>query len=352
MRIVPTLAVASVLLLGACAEPPAGTSGNATEGTNCLVAGTGGINDHGFNAGAWAGMQDAEQKAGLKATYLESSEDSQYATNIDSFLQRGCDLIVTVGFPMTDATMDAAKNNPDQKFAIVDVSPEEPLPNLRGISFNTGEGAFLAGYAAAGVSETGKVGTFGAMQIPAIELYMDGFARGVQHYNEKNNASVELLGWDTENQDGIFTGSFTDQEKAKQLTTSLLNQDVDVIFPSAAAAKAGAFAAIKAANNGALAVSGDVDGCDAFPDYCSVMLTSILKQLGAGVVDVADLVTSGDFEGGTFIGNLSNEGVGLAPFHENEDRVGADLAADIEQLESDIVAGKVQVDSPFAPQPE
>lgn len=320
-----------------------------SNGSSCLVVGTAGLNDHGFNASAWKGLKLAQKETGIKATYLETQDDSQYATNIASFVRRNCSLIVTVGFPAQDATVDAAKQNPDQKFAIVDVSIDPPLDNLRGVSFDTAQAAFVAGYAAAGVSKTKKVATFGAMKIPAIELFMDGFTRGVQYFDQQNGESVKVLGWSTTKKDGVFTGSFTDQEKAKQTAAGLIQQGADVIFPPVAAGKSGAYAAIAAAGNGVMAINGDVDGCEAFPKYCSIMLTSVQKQVSAGLVKTLEDVSAGKFKGGTFVGNLANKGVSLGSFNKNANQISDALAKELDALQADIVSGKVTVGSPYSP---
>ncbi|MDA8320144.1 MAG: BMP family ABC transporter substrate-binding protein, partial [Actinomycetota bacterium] len=104
-------------------SPSSSSSSAATTSFKaCMVTDTGGINDKSFNAASWAGMQAAAatNPSKIKATYLPSTTSADYAQNISTFLSQGCGIIVTVGFLMADATEQAAKANPNQKFAIVD----------------------------------------------------------------------------------------------------------------------------------------------------------------------------------------------------------------------------------------
>ncbi len=187
------------------------------------VTDLGGVDDKSFNASAWKGVQDAISQLGIDGKYLESKDQSDYAKNIQQFLSENDDLIITVGFLLGVDTATAAKANPDTKFAIVDYTYPDcfpgavegkdcgsatELPNVRGLAFQTDQAAFLAGYAAAGMTKTGKVGTFGGIKIPTVTIFMKGFEAGVKYYNQQNNKSVTVLGWDTAKDDGLFTGNF------------------------------------------------------------------------------------------------------------------------------------------------
>ena len=160
----------------------------------CQVTDVGGIDDKSFNATAWKGMEDAVADKGIEAKYLESQQQTDYEANINAFLEEGCDLIMSVGFLLGDATAAAAAANPDQMFGIVDVN-WLAADNLYGSGFAINEATFLAGYLAAGMSETGVVGTYGGIQIPPVEVFMDGFVLGVEKYNEVHGTDVQALGW-------------------------------------------------------------------------------------------------------------------------------------------------------------
>ena len=209
-----TLLLLASLVLTACATPPVEEPAAPVEEPPaeepaapaflaCQVTDTGGIDDKSFNATAWKGVEDAVTGLGVEGKFLESQQQTDYETNINAWIEEGCDLIVTVGFLLGDATAAAAEGNPDQKFTIVDFAYDPTFPNVVGQVFNTQEAAFLAGYASAGVSQTGKLGTFGGIPIPPVTVFMDGFALGAAYYNEVHGTAVEVLGWDPATQEGL-----------------------------------------------------------------------------------------------------------------------------------------------------
>ena len=135
----------------------------------CQVTDTGGIDDKSFNTTAWKGVGDAIAKYGnVEGKYLESQQQADYQKNIDAFLAEKCDLIIPVGFLLADATTAAATANPNQKFAIIDVD-YLAFPNLRGSGFAIDQATFLNGYLAAGMTKTGKVGTYVGIAFPATD---------------------------------------------------------------------------------------------------------------------------------------------------------------------------------------
>ena len=312
----------------------------------CQVTDTGGIDDKSFNATAWKGVTDAQTALGVEGKYLESTQAADYEKNINAFIEEKCDLIVTVGFLLGDATKAAAEANPDVKFSIVDVSYDPTLPNVVGQVFNTDEAAFLAGYLAAGMSKTGKVGTFGGLQIPPVTIFMDGFYNGVQYYNAQKGTAVEVLGWDPAAGTGLFTQSFDDQNLGKQFATQLMDNGADVIMPVAGPVGIGSAAAIKERTTAAAPIyfiGVDSDWFLTQPDYSALILSSVLKKMDATTMNVIKKVQDGTFKGGVEVGNLANGGVDLAPFHDFDSAVSAELKAELTQLKADIISGAVKV---------
>src|SRR6185437_1825656 len=158
------------------------TGGGAASGNflGCMVTDTGGINDKSFNQSAWQGMQQAQAaNPSVQVKYLQSTSQSDYVPNINSFLSQKCGIVVTVGFLMADATKAAAQKNTDAKFAIVDNAYSPVISNVDALVFNTVQDGFLGGYLAAGMTKTGKDATFGGMQLQTVTIYMDGFWDGV-----------------------------------------------------------------------------------------------------------------------------------------------------------------------------
>ncbi|MGB8251803.1 MAG: BMP family ABC transporter substrate-binding protein, partial [Anaerolineaceae bacterium] len=189
MLVVLSILVMAAMVLTSCKPAVVATEAPVTVATTaapegpkmkfCQVTDTGGIDDKSFNALGWAGMEAIKAKyPTVEVMYLESQQQSDYEVNINAFLQEKCDLIISVGFLLADATSAAAKANPDQKFAIIDVNADPTVTNLRGNYSKIEEATFLAGYLAAGTTTTGKVGTYVGILFPATQAFMDGYAMG------------------------------------------------------------------------------------------------------------------------------------------------------------------------------
>jgi basic membrane protein A len=340
------LAVVMVLslVLAACAPAATPTVAPVKKTKVCQVTDTGGIDDKSFNATAWKGVTDAQAALPVEGKYLESKEVADYEKNLNAFLEEKCDLIITVGFLLGDATKASAEANKDVKYTIVDYSYDPAIPNVVGQLFNTDEAAFLAGYLAAGTTKTGKVGTFGGLPIPPVTIFMDGFTRGVKYYNQVKGTKVEVLGYDlADPTKGLFTNSFDDQTKGKEFGITLMDEGADIIMPVAGPVGLGTAAAAKERGN-ALIIGVDSDWFLTAPDYADIELTSVLKNMNATTMEVIKSVVDGAFKGGTnIVGTLANNGVGLAPYHNLDSKVSAELKAEIEALKADIISGKIKL---------
>lgn len=308
----------------------------------CQVTDVGGIDDRSFNASAYAGLQRAQEDFGVEIAFLESQAQTDYEPNIQAFMDRGCDIIITVGFLLGDATQAAAEANPDQRFAIVDFAYDPPLDNVLGLIFQTNEAGFLAGYAAASWTKTGTLGTYGGINIGCpVTCFMDGFFAGAMYHNQQKGTNVEVLGWDPETQDGLFTGDFENQDNGRRVTEDLLGQGADVVLPVAGPVGLGTVAAVQDSPEEDVAIWVDVDGCVSVPESCSLFLTSIMKNIDVAVHDAIRQVVEGTFQGGLYIGTLENDGVGIAPFHEFEGEISDETKAELDEIRQGIIDGSI-----------
>jgi basic membrane protein A len=333
------------------------SSGGSTSNANfqaCMVTDTGGIDDRSFNASAWKGMQDAQSDGKAKVKYVQSATENDYVTNITSLEAQNCNLIVTVGGLMADATDSQAAAKPSQNFAIVDNSSADsktnkPVPNVHGMEFNTAQGGFLAGYLAAASSKSGVVATWGGLNIPPVTIYMDGFWEGVQYYNHAKSKSVKVLGWDETNpSSGTFSNSFTDTNKGKSITDGFINQGADIIFPVAGGAGRGATASAKAGKAKVIWV--DSDGCVSDSEDCSVFLASVTKGIENAVKKTVEDAAAGNFKGGTQdVLDLSSGGTDLVFGQQLASSIPSDQQSEIASLKSQITSGAIKITSPSQP---
>lgn len=352
----------AALALTACGEPPeeGGTSGSpsAADFLGCMVTDQGGIDDRSFNASAWKGLEQAKQNLGIQTKYVTSKSESDYTPNVSSMVNEDCGIIVTVGFSLGDATLAAAEANANEKFAIVDENPDadpgtdgvQPTDNIKPLLFNTAEAAYLAGYLAAGVSKTGTVGTFGGIKLPSVAVFMDGFADGVAKYNADKGKNVKVLGWDKAKQNGTFAGKFDAPTDGKNIANNLIQQGADVILPVAGQTGIGAAQAAQESGGKVSVIWVDQDGYESASQYKEVFLTTVEKNIANAVETATSDAVKGQFNSTPFVGVLANDGVGLAPYHDWESKVPAELDAEVKALEQQIIDGTIVVESKNSPQ--
>jgi len=328
-------------------QPSEPVTSPAADVLACMVANGPTVNDKSFAQRTWEGLQRAERDLGVQVKYVTGRTPSDLEPNVLSLIGEGCDLIVTIGFQAGDVTGKVAAANPEQKMAIVDYTfaDQAAVGNVRQLTFKTDQAAFLAGYVAAGMSATGRLGTYGGRKLPTVTIFMDGFQAGMEYYNTAKGTSVELLGWDRATQTGLFTGDFLNQDNGRRTTETLLQQGADIIMPVAGQVGLGTLAAVRAAGTGSV-VWVDTDGCVSNPDYCDLFLTSVEKRMDVAVFDTISSVADGTFAGGLYVGTLENEGVGIAPFNEWEAKVPAELGAEVGDLRARIAAGELTVGAP------
>jgi basic membrane protein A and related proteins len=344
---VPLIALAVTALALAVGIPIAGAAGSSSGFLACMVTDTGGINDHSFNASAWQGMQEAHAaNANVTIKYLQSTSSADYVPNINQFVSQKCGIIFTVGFLMVQATQQAAKKNPTDHFAIVDNEYDPPIKNVDSFFYDTDQDAFLGGYLAAGMSKSGSVGTFGGEDFSTVTIYMDGFWDGVQYYNQVNHTNVKVLGWSPntgKDGTGTFVGNFTNQQQGSTITTTLIDQGADVIFPVAGGVGIGAAAAVKAKGSGYEMEWVDTDGCVAEPQYCGLFISSVTKGIAESVKTAVLQTAAGHFQGGNSIGTLANGQVVLSPYHDWASKIPAKLQAAIATIKQQIISGKIVI---------
>lgn len=300
-----TAVILSTSLLVGCSGKEKNGSDNTSNENGTLKIGmitdVAGVNDQSFNQSAWEGLQKAKEELGVHVTYLESKQDSDYASNIETFVDEDIDLILGVGSKLAPAIEEGARLYPDQKFVIVDEELSSDITNVKSILFNSQEAAYLVGLIAGKMTETNNVGFIGGIDIPVINTFKYGYMAGVKHAN--SNVQIQEQ----------FANSFTDQAKGKAIANQMYSQNADIIFIAGGDVGTGAIEAAKEKNKYAIGV--DRDQNDLAPNN---VLTSAIKRVDVGVYDTVKDLVDGKFEGGTVtVYGLDQDAVGIAPTTKN-----------------------------------
>ena len=356
-RVVSGIALigASAVVLAGCAAAPESTndpSAAASDFIPCMVSDLGGFDDNSFNQLGFEGLTEAADALGVTPVTVTSDAETDYGPNLASLVSQGCNLIVTVGFALSAATVESALANPDVQYAIIDDAADNNFdgtvdaPNIKPIVFNTAQSAFLVGYAAASYSKTGIVATWGGLPFPTVSIFSDGFAQGVAYYNTAKGTAVKVLGYDPASPETYtVTGGFEANDVAKSTAQNFIDQNADVLLPVGGPIYQSAVAAITDSGKDIALVGVDADLFVTDPTTEAVIMTSILKGIKSATNAVVADAAAGKFSTDPYIGTLENDGVGYAPFHNFESKVAPTLAGELDALKADIISGTVPVKS-------
>lgn len=296
-----TLAMATVVsasLLVGCSGNNESKSDDTI--TVAMITDVAGVNDQSFNQSAWEGLQKAKEELGVEVKYLESKQDSDYATNIETLVDENVDLILGVGMKLAPAIEEGAELYPEQKFVLVDEALEGK-DNVKSILFNAQESAYLAGLVAGKTTKTNNIGFIGGMELPVIDTFKYGFMAGVKAANPEAQVQAQ------------YANSFTDQAKGKAIANQMYSKGADIIFTAGGDVGTGAIEAAK--ENGKFAIGVDRDQSDLAPEN---VLTSAIKRVDVGVFETVKAFTEGKYEGGTTtVYGLEENAVGIPDTTKN-----------------------------------
>lgn len=285
-----------------------------------MVTDVGGVNDKSFNQLAWEGLQALDPDA-FEVNYLESKTDADYQTNINTFIDEEYDLIITVGYMLADATREAATDNPDQKFAIVDDSSCADLENVACLMFAQEECSYLVGLVAGSVTKSHTVGYVQGMVSDPMNLFGIGYITGVLEACPE----ATVLQYNANNFGDIAGGNTA----AKDMIT----KGADVIYHAAGGTGNGVMNACDEA--GIYGIGVDKDQRVELGLEC--IITSAMKRVDVACQDISKAVKDDAFKGGVHLYNLANDGVGIAP---TTDVVPAEALEMVEAAKKAIIAGE------------
>ena len=332
----PTAAPAEATAAPAPTAAPAGATVKLGMVTDIAKLG-----DKSFNDSAWAGVQMAAKELGVEPKVIETTDPNDYEKNINQFISEGYNVIVTVGFALADATNAAAKANPEVKFIGVDQFQAETIPNVAGLVFNEDQAGYLAGYLAASMSKSGKIGAIlGTDAVPPVWRFGEGYRAGAKA--AKADVDIQTV----YHNDVGFDKTFSDPEWGKATALSMIDKGVDVVFGAGGRTGNGALlAAAERKDKGVLAIGVDTDQYLTVPEAQAVLLSSAFKILDKGTADLILQASKGTLKGGNNYGE-----VGLAPFHDLDSKVPAELKTKIEELRKQLLDGSLKTNvSPAKP---
>lgn len=295
-----------------------------------MVTDEGGVNDKSFNQSAYEGLNAYKDEGKVEFDYIESHSDADYQPNLESALDSGSDLIVTVGYALYNDTSEAADTNPDQKYAIIDNANIEEQENLLGITFADHQNSFLAGYIAGMKSESNHVGFVGGQVSDVIDRFEYGFRAGIAEAAKEKGEEIKV--------DVQYANSYSDQAAGKNIANQMYQSGADVVMHAAGGTGIGVIEAAK--ENDKWVIGVDRDQGEEAPDN---MLVSTIKGVGDAIKIVVDELASGKFDGGTTRDFTLADGKAVDLAYGPNDLVSQEIKDKVEELREKIVAGEIEV---------
>ena len=291
---IKTLALISVLSFGVVGCSSSNNKKDNATYKISLVLSEGGVNDQSFNQASWEGALKAKEKhKEIEVNYIESETESDYFSNIETVIDNDPDLIIGVGYKLTDAIKEASKIYPNQKFAIIDGDFKAIPSNVVNMTFNEKEAGYVVGLIASKMTKSNKVAFVGGYDIPSVSNFYKGYEKAIKEVNP----SIKVL--------CQYANSFTDASKGKTIAQKLIKDDYDIIFTAGGGVNNGVWEAC--VENGKKSIGVDIKSSS----FSKSIITSALKNVGTGVELVIKDLVENRFDGGnTKIFDLSNDGVG------------------------------------------
>jgi basic membrane protein A len=319
-----------------------------------VVTDVGTLEDKSFNQSSNEGAKAAADAVGGTHDVIVTQAISDYGANIQTFVDKGFDVVVTVGFLIGTDTAKAAKLNPNVHFIGVDqgVCVDEKgdpdatfackgdaatlLPNYQGIVFAEEQPGYLAGIVAASITKSGTIAAIGGTNVPAVVAYNAGYVAGAKSVKP----DIKTLYQET---DPDPVKGFNDPAKGKAIATTFVGQGADVLFQIAGLTGQGALEAACASPN-VHGIGVDVDQALSIPTVAKCLVTSAEKKLKDTVTTVVKSVADGSFKAGTVIYNAASvpPAIGLSPYHDQAALITPDIQAKIDKAFADMASGALK----------
>lgn len=336
-KITAACAVTAALALTATACGESSTESSSSDGKMKIgmAYDVGGRGDNSFNDSAARGLDkakaefDAETKE-LTAKTGETPADREQ--RLQSLAEGGYNPVIAIGFAYKDAVDKIAPKYPKVNFGLVDSVADSK--NVASIVFTEEQGSYLAGVAAALKSKDGQVGFIGGVDLPLIKKFAAGFQQGVLDTNPKAKVQIQYLST------GSDLSGFGSPDKGEAAAKGMLDKGADVIFAAAGGSGAGSIEAV-AGKKGAWSIGVDSDQAldPALAKYKDTILTSVVKNVDAGVFDLVKSVKDGKPLTGTQTYSLAKGGVSLTTTGDHL----KDIQDKLDAAKKKIVDGAVKV---------
>lgn len=320
--------LSAALIMVGCSSKSEKSSNESTDKSGlkiAVVTDEGGAKDKSFNQSNVEAVEAwVKTNGGTAQQPIETKSQDKIVPNLET-AAKVSDVVSIAGFYFEKSLPDVATKFKDKKFVLLDAVVENE--NVTSITFQENEAGYLAGYAAALQSKTGKIGFIGGAKIPPVVKFGVGFVQGAK----AANPDIEVF--------YQYSGTFTDTNKGKTLAATMYDSGADIIFAAAGGTGSGVIKEAQERALNDLKANGEIShfvvgvdkdqyeegifkGTDKDGKEVekSVILTSAVKRIDVAVTKALDSIKAGAFKGGKAnaqVLSIKDNGVGIPEKNPN-----------------------------------
>ncbi|HEY0123581.1 MAG TPA: BMP family protein [Rhizobium sp.] len=305
---------AAILSVGSLAAP---RISHAADQVEVAALFTGSVTQGNWDPPGYAAFDKMARKYNFKPSYIENATYEKAPAILRQLASRGVKMIIAHSSGYSAAIQEVAKEFPDTQFVLYSYAASTGgLKNYTAWSVDWDQYGYVTGAVAAASSKNKHIAIISGEEIPS--------AKRAQEFTIKGAKSlVPDIQVDT-----VYTGSFTDVAKAKEIATGVIARGADVLLPSADLADAGTQQA--ADEEEAHTIGAYMDQS---PTYPNAVITSTVLNFDKAYDQMGELMTQGKLDGKIYTMDLSNDGWTLAkPFKHVDAKVETDVFATIAKI--------------------
>ena len=280
------------------------------------------VGDHGWTYQHDQGRLAVEKQFGdkVKTTFVENVAEGADAERVISSLAKdGNKVIFTTSFGFMNPTVKAAKKFPNVVFE--HATGYKLSKNLGTYITKTYEGRYVAGYMAAKMTKSNKVGYIASFPIPEVIRDINSVQLALNKYNPKAELKI------------VWVSTWMDPAKEADAANALMDQGVDVILQHTDSP-----AAMQAAERRGKYAVGQASDMSRFGQHAHLM--SVINNWGPHYIDTVQKVMDGTWKSQDLWGGIAEDMIQIPTFGP---AVPADVATEAKQIMADIKSGKLQL---------
>jgi basic membrane lipoprotein Med (substrate-binding protein (PBP1-ABC) superfamily) len=309
--------------LGGCSPQPAPLD---AEKFRVALLTPGPVSDAGWNALAYEGLTKIRDTMHAEVSQIETKTPAEFEEAFRDYASRGFQLVFGHGFEFQDAAAKVGADFPQTVF--ITTSGSTVRQNVAPMRFLLEEATYLMGMMSAMLSQTGKAGAIGGMEIPPLKSTFMAFEAGAKSIKPDFQVIV------------AYIGNWEDIGAAKQAALALIGQGCDILIPNADAASLGAFQAAQEKHVMALGTNKNQNAVA--PD---VIVASGVIDIPTAFLQVAQEVHKGTFHGHVMSLGMKEGVITLVYNPTWQERLSPEVQVRVTMAKQQIVAGTLKVPS-------